>query len=992
MKITTSLTKAFASGMLILTCCVMNPFRVQAQEPTPTPCTLAWTEQAHNFPSDGAGYDHFGLSVAISGDTAIVGSRSAPGSAYVLTRSGDVWAQQQKLTASDGAAGNFGISVAISGDTAVVGAFSSGAGSAYVFTRSGGVWTEQQKLIASDGAANDFFGYSVSISGDTVIVGARGDDTTAGTNAGSAYVFTRSGSVWTQQQKLTASDAATDDRFGISVSISGDTAVVGSYLDDTTVSNGGSVYVFTRSGSVWTQQQKLTGSANGVDDWVGYSVAISGDTVIAGTGTDAELAYVFTRSGSVWTEQQKLTSSDGAASNSGFGYAVAISGDTAIVGAFVDDMGSASVFTRSGGVWTEQQKLAAADGAPNDQFGASVAISGDTAIVGAQLDDTAAGLDAGSSYIFNRSCAGSPTPTPTPPANDNFAHAQSISGSAGTVSGTNLRATKETGEPNHVGKAGGSSVWYRWQAPSDGTVDFNTSGSHFDTLLAVYTGSSVSALTVVAENDDSGGFHSAVTFNAVSGTQYYIAVDGYNRGMGNITLTWSLNGATPTPTPTPTATPTATPTPTPVPTATPTATPDPTATPTPTPAPTATPTPTPEPSASPTPVPSATPNTPPGNNVSVQSPSRDAGVTFAQVTGEGATTFTPIEPPSSAGTPPNGYSIVDDAPAYDITTTAAYNGAITVCLAAPTLTEPQVFNRARLLHGEGGVLVDRTVSRDFAAKQVCARVSSLSPFVVAISPPVGQLRNIATRLRVQTGENVLIGGLIVSGTEPKRVILRAIGPSLSRVFNGVLSDTTLELYDGDTLVGSNDNWKDSQRDEIEATTIPPDHELESAMARTLAPGSYTAVMSGKDGRTGIGVIEAYDLDPAANSKLANIASRGFVESGDNVMIGGLIVGGNGEANTRVLVRAIGPSLGKGGVTGALQDPTLELRDTNGEVVRENDNWQESQEAEIDATTIPPSEEAESAIIASLPPGSYTAVVRGKNGSVGVGLVEVYNVP
>ena len=255
-----------------------------------------------------------------------------------------------------------------------------------------------------------------------------------------------------------------------------------------------------------------------------------------------------------------------------------------------------------------------------------------------------------------------------------------------------------------------------------------------------------------------------------------------------------------------------------------------------------------------------------------------------------------------------------------------------------------------------------------------------------------QLLNIATRLRVQTGENVLIGGLIVTGTDPKRVILRAIGPSLSQVFNGALANPVMELYQGDTLIAANDDWKESQQSEIEGTTIPPTNDLESAIVQTLAPGFYTAIVAGKDGGSGIGVIEAYDLDQAANSKLGNISSRGFVEPGDNVMIGGLIAGGNGGADTRVLVRAIGPSLASAGIAAALQDPVLELRDNNGELVRANDNWQESQQTEIEQTTIPPGHPAESAIVATLAPGNYTAVVRGTNNGSGVGLVEVYNVP
>jgi uncharacterized delta-60 repeat protein len=272
--------------------------------------------------------------------------------------------------------------------------------------------------------------------------------------------------------------------------------------------------------------------------------------------------------------------------------------------------------------------------------------------------------------------------------------------------------------------------------------------------------------------------------------------------------------------------------------------------------------------------------------------------------------------------------------------------------------------------------------------QANGRITTLLAPAITTTPP-GQLLNIATRLRVQTGENVLIGGLIVTGTEPKKVIIRGIGPSLSGLFAGALADPMIKLYQGDTLLASNDNWKEQQA-EIEATTIPPVHDLESAIVQTLAPGSYTAVMSGQNGGTGIGVIEAYDLDQAANSKLANIATRGFVDSGDNVMIGGVITGGIGGGNTRVLIRAIGPSLTTVGIKGALQDPTLELRDTNGGLLRENDNWQSDQLGEIEATTIPPTNAAESAIISILTPGNYTAIVRGKDNTTGVGLVEVYN--
>lgn len=274
-------------------------------------------------------------------------------------------------------------------------------------------------------------------------------------------------------------------------------------------------------------------------------------------------------------------------------------------------------------------------------------------------------------------------------------------------------------------------------------------------------------------------------------------------------------------------------------------------------------------------------------------------------------------------------------------------------------------------------------------------------YYVRVAPPALRLLNIATRMRVQTGDKTLIAGFIVAGTEPKNVIIRGIGPSLSGV-GAVLSDPVLELHQGSATLATNDNWKTrfdgtSQQAEVEATTIPPANDLESAIVTTLNPGSYTAILSGKNGGTGVGVVEVYDLAQAANSELANISSRGFVETNDNVMIGGLIVGGNnadGKAN--VLIRAVGPSLASSGLQDVLPDPTLELHDSNGGTVATNDNWkvndqtQQSQESAVRATTIAPTNDLESAIVATLSPGPYTAMVRGKNAGTGVALVEVYN--
>jgi hypothetical protein len=272
-----------------------------------------------------------------------------------------------------------------------------------------------------------------------------------------------------------------------------------------------------------------------------------------------------------------------------------------------------------------------------------------------------------------------------------------------------------------------------------------------------------------------------------------------------------------------------------------------------------------------------------------------------------------------------------------------------------------------------------------------------SPDAIVLSTPSGQLLNISTRLRVQTGDNVLIGGFIITGTDAKKVLIRGIGPSLANFgITNALGDTTLELYQGDTLLASNDNWKirsdgSSQQAEIQATTIPPSNDLESALLRSLAPGAYTAVLRGNNNLTGIGVVECYDLDQAANSKLANIATRGFVDTNENVMIGGLIVGGHNGSGGRVLVRALGPSLTAFGVPGALSDPRLELRDGNGSQMAVNDNWKDGQQTEIQATTLAPTDDRESAILTILPAGNFTAIVRGFNNTTGVALVEVYNV-
>jgi hypothetical protein len=291
-------------------------------------------------------------------------------------------------------------------------------------------------------------------------------------------------------------------------------------------------------------------------------------------------------------------------------------------------------------------------------------------------------------------------------------------------------------------------------------------------------------------------------------------------------------------------------------------------------------------------------------------------------------------------------------------------------------------------------LTANSISGTFDSTNTQVTYGPTSITAAALPAPSPLLLNISTRLRVLTGDNVLIGGFIVTGTDPKKVIVRGLGPSLtSQGVPGALSDPTLELHDGTgATLATNDNWKDTQQSEIEATTIPPTNDLESAIVATLPANNaaYTAILRGKNDTTGIGLVEVYDLDQAANSQLANISTRGFVDTGDNVMIGGFIIGPSNAFSGKIVVRAIGPSLTNQGVANALQDPTLELHDGSGATIASNDNWKDTQQSDIEATTIPPTNDLESAIVATLTPGNYTAIVRGKNNTTGVALVEVYN--
>jgi hypothetical protein len=264
---------------------------------------------------------------------------------------------------------------------------------------------------------------------------------------------------------------------------------------------------------------------------------------------------------------------------------------------------------------------------------------------------------------------------------------------------------------------------------------------------------------------------------------------------------------------------------------------------------------------------------------------------------------------------------------------------------------------------------------------------------VTLSTRASQVLNISTRLRVETGDNVLIGGFIISGTAAKKIIVRAIGPSLA-TFNvpGPLADPVLELYDSSGLIARNDNWRQDQEAEIKNSGLAPTNDFEAAIVRTVPAGNYTAIVRGQNNGTGVALVEMFDLAQQADSRLGNVSTRGFVGTGDNVMIGGFIAGGGGGGTTTVLIRALGPSLAAFGVSNPLGDPTFELYNANGTFIGGNNDWgpNNSGDYEVRATGLGPPYAVESAYLSDVAPGNYTVILRGRSNATGVGLLEIYN--
>ena len=369
-------------------------------------------------PVNGTENDEFGFSVSISGDRALVGSYLDDGNgidsgaAYIYTFENGLWSQTVKLTASDGAANdNFGISVSLSGNIALIGANLDddnawNSGSAYIYKYDGSKWVENEKLTASDAGSNNQFGYAVSLSGNQALIGAKFDDDN-GALSGSAYIFDLNGNNWIQSAKLKPQDGQALDYFGFSVSLSGNRALVGAYLDDDNGNNSGSAYIFNNNGGIWSETTKLVANDAGVSDYFGYSVSLSNESALIGAKFESNqgAAYMFGFDGIGWSQTAKIMAADGVGGDQ-FGNAVSLEGNLALIGTFSDDdnginSGSAYLYEyTSGGIWMQLDKFTAVDGVANDEYGHSVSLSSQRVIIGARFNDEIA-TNAGAAYIIN---------------------------------------------------------------------------------------------------------------------------------------------------------------------------------------------------------------------------------------------------------------------------------------------------------------------------------------------------------------------------------------------------------------------------------------------------------------------------------------------------------------------------------------------------------------------------------------------------------------
>jgi hypothetical protein len=718
----------------------------------------------------------------------------------------------------------------------------------------------------------------------------------------------------------------------------------------------------------------LKASNSDAGDSFGFAVAVSGDTVVVGgpfessdaTGVNGDetdnsalragAAYVFVRNGNTWSQQAYLKASNTDAGDR-FGNSVSISGDTLLIGADSEDSnatgingnqadnnaqdsGAAYVFVRNGDTWTQQAYLKASNTNSFDTFGWSVAVSDNTAVVGAVDEDSnAIGVNgdefnenagsSGAAYVFVRDGDAWTQQAYLKASNTDIADEFGFSVA---ISGTTVVVGAVYESSNATGVNGDETDDSLISAGAAYVFVRNnetwTQQAYLKASNTVIGNFFGGSVAVSSDTVVIGGIGDPSSATGVNGDQ-----NNNDAPISGAAYVFVRNGDTWS------------------------------------------------------------------QQAYLKASNTDPGDEFGfSVTASGSTAIIGAKFESSNAVGVNGDQTDNSAfgagAAYVfVRNDTAATWSQQTYLKASNTDADDLFGTSVAVSGDTVVIgafvedsnaigIDGDETNNSASGAGAAYVFTLGP---------ATLLNISSRLNVGTGDNVLIGGFIVTGSGPKKVILRAIGPSLPLGgATGVLADPVLELHEPDGKVITNDNWRDTQEQEIIDSTIPPTNDLESAIVATLDPGPYTAIVRGKNDGTGIGLVEVYDLDQAADSQLANISTRGFVETGDNVMIGGFILS-DGIGSATVVVRGIGPSLAGAEVTNPLLDPTLELYDSNGTLTATNDNWMESPNKQtiIDSGLAPPNDK-ESALLADLVPGAYTAILRGSQMSIGVALIEAYN--
>jgi hypothetical protein len=740
------------------------------------------------------------------------------------------------------------------------------------------------------------------------------------------------------------------------------------------------------SASDWTAIRELTADAvsqqayakasnTNAHDFFGYSVAVSGDTVVVGaplessnaTGVNGDqtnnsvdasgAVYVFVRNGTTWTQQAYLKASNTGVGDQ-FGFAVAISGDTLVVGAPFEDSiatgingdqndnsvnkaGAAYVFVRSGTTWTQQAYLKASNTDDSDEFGTAMAISGDTVVVGAAAESSSAtGVNgnqadnseqgAGAAYVFVRNGTTWTQQAYLKASNTaegaDFGFSVAISGDT-VVVGAVGEASKATGingdqTDESVPEAGAAYVFVRngttWSQQAYLKASNTDEGDEFGYAVAI-SGDTV-VVGAVFETSKATGINGNQADNSApdAGAAYVFVRNG---------ATWSQQAY-------------------------------------------------------------------------LKASNTDAMDQFGSsvaIFGGTIVVGAPFESSNATGLNgnQNDNSAVDAGAAY-VFTRSGTTWKQSAYVKASNTGASDFFGYAVAISGDEAVVgayLESSNATGINGNQSdnSAPSAGAAYIFTGFVPAVAQ--NLSTRMQVLTGDNIGIGGFIITGSSSKHVVVRAIGPSLSQFgIANPLADPILKIVGPAGFQPiTNDNWRDSQQGILLADGLAPSNDSEAAIDVVLPPGAYTAQVNGKNGGTGIGVIEVYDLDAGSVSKLADISTRAVTGTNTSVLIAGFILGKNAGA-THVVVRGIGPSLSSFGVPSVLANPFLELRDANGALVRANDNWQDdsAQAAEISAAGLAPSDDKESAISATLPPNRYTAIVSGVNNTTGNAVVEVYD--